>query len=494
MNSYARLIPRLNGGEIEEKFSYYLDLVKKGVAGFIVFGGELETVRARLAELQAASHYPLIIASDLEQGLGQQIEGGTVFPPAMAIASAITPPSPPLAKGGNERGVSSKLNLLRKTFKAIALEARYAGINTIFAPVLDINTNPDNPIIATRAFGEDPATVSFFGCEMIKVLQRNGIIACGKHFPGHGDTEVDSHISLPVVRKGLHSLEQNELVPFKKAVGEGVDMIMLGHLSVPALDPSERPASLSDKAVAYLRDRMEFGGAIITDAMNMGGIGRYTEKEASLMALNAGVDIILHPSDPDAVAAYLLEKNCFTSKTTSLSFPGLTGESRNALDARLRTSGMTYEEIDFASHQRLSDELAGMAVTIEGKSDLRLTKPFMIILKEDKVERGGHFANALKKRYAGFRYCSVMPGDEIPWSALPRGHDLLVGVFSQVKAWKGQTGAWVRRAVESLDGRARLFISFGNPYVLRNVRDAARIYAYWDSRSAQESVAERLLM
>src|SRR3990172_2857068 len=126
MNPYSRLIPRLNGTEIEERFEYYLGLVNKGVAGFIVFGGELETVREGIKKLQDVSHQPLIIASDLEQGLGQQIEGGTIFPPAMAVAAAITPPAPPLTKGGMKGGWSPKLKLLRKLFEAFDAEARYA--------------------------------------------------------------------------------------------------------------------------------------------------------------------------------------------------------------------------------------------------------------------------------------------------------------------------------------------------------------------------------
>ncbi len=482
MNPYSRLIPRLNGKELEERFGDYLGLVKKGVAGFIIFGGELETVSLRVRELQTAAPRPLIIASDLEQGLGQQIKGGTVFPPAMAIASAIR----------SQKSEAGSQKLLRDTFKAFAAEAKYAGINAILAPVLDINTNPDNPIIATRAFGEDADTVSFFGCEMINVLQQNGIAACGKHFPGHGDTETDSHISLPVIKKDLDSLVHNEFAPFQRAVSEGVDMIMLGHLSVPALDPSGIPASLSGRAVSYLRDRMGFRRLIITDAMNMGGIGQYTENEASLMALNAGVDIILHPSDPDSTASYLQQKDYFMSKTTSLSFPGLTGESRKALDARLRTSGMTCKEIDFAEHQRLSDDLAGMAVTTEGEKDVKITKPFMIILSEDKVEKGERLVNALKQRYAGFQYCSIFPGDDIPWALIPKDHDLIVSVFSQIKAWKGQTAGWLRKAIERLAGRSKIFISFGNPYVLRNVRNTPKINAFWDSASAQRAAAARL--
>ena len=193
---------------------------------------------------------------------------------------------------------TQELKILRSVFKAVAVEARYAGINTIFAPVLDINTNPKNPIISTRAFGESAESVSFFGCEMIKIFQSYGITACGKHFPGHGDTETDSHIKLPKIKKDIKALSKTELAPFRNAVKAGVKMIMLGHLNVPALDPSGIPVSLSQKAVSYLRNKLGFKGVIITDAMNMGGIGKYSEEKASLMALNAGVDILLHPADP----------------------------------------------------------------------------------------------------------------------------------------------------------------------------------------------------
>lgn len=485
MNAYSRLIPRLNGKEVEERFAYYLGLVKKGIAGFIIFGGKLEAVRAGLSRLQASSDRPLIIASDLEQGLGQQIEGGTIFPPAMAISSA-------LKKVPREKAAS----ILKELYTAFAKEAAYAGINTILAPVLDINTNPDNPIIATRAFGEDPATVSFFGCEMIRVLQRNGIGACGKHFPGHGDTEVDSHISLPVIRKDLSSLEHNEFVPFKKAISEGVGMIMLGHLSVPAIDPCGKPASLSEKAVTYLRKEMGFKGTVITDAMNMGGVGQYTEHVASLMALDAGVDLILHPSDPDEVAAYLSAKDHrarhvgkFMGDAPGISFPGLTGKS---LDARSRTSGMTLKEIDFTRYQELSEQLTRMSITNEGTEECKIEKPFLIILDDEGIEKGNHLIEALSRKYSGIGYCSVSPGQDISSTAIPENHALLVAVFSQIRAWKGDTAEWLGRAIRSLDGKAKAFISFGNPYVLRNVLNAPKIYAYWDSPSAQEAVAEKL--
>ncbi|MCL5024809.1 MAG: hypothetical protein M1497_15860 [Nitrospirae bacterium] len=470
MNSYARLIPRLNGTEIEERFGYYLGLVEKGVAGFIVFGGELETVRGKLRELQEAAGRTLIIASDLEQGLGQQIRGGTLFPPAMAIASALR---------GLRREKSR--DLLAKLYAAFAAEATYAGINTILAPVLDINTNPDNPIIATRAFGEDPDTVSFFGCEMIKSLQRGGIRACGKHFPGHGDTETDSHIGLPVIKKDLPSLEKEEFVSFKRAVTEQVDMIMLGHLSVPALDPSGAPASLSQKVISYLREKMGFDGLLMTDAMNMGALGGRDENEASLTALDAGADIILHPSDCDATAAYLKEKGWIPGDDPALSF-----------HKGIRSSAFTDSDTDFDGNRRFSGELARMAVAIEGRGYSTLKRPFILILIDERSEKGDCFVRAMKRRYLDIGHCFLVPGDAIPWSAIPADHELVAAVFSQVRAWKGRS-EWLSETIRTLEGKARLFISFGNPYLLRNVKTTTKIYAYWDSDSAQEAAAEKIL-
>jgi len=465
MNPYSRLIPRLNGKEIEDRFEYYLGLVKKGAAGFIIFGGEVESVREGIKKLQDASHQPLIIAADLEQGLGQQIEGGTLFPPAMAIASALR----------TIRRDDASL-MLRKLYTAFAAEAHYTGINTILAPVLDINTNPLNPIIATRAFGEDPESVSFFGCEMIRVLQENGIIACGKHFPGHGDTEIDSHITLPVIRKALSALEHEELVPFRKAIQEDVGMIMLGHLSVPSLDPSGKPASISDKVVSYLRNNMTFKGLVITDAMNMGALGEYHEPEASAMALNARVDLLLHPTDPDSTASFLREKNCVPRPLTL----NLT-KSHNAV------------QFDFNKHRKLSDEISRMAITVEGEYRGKIKKPFLIFVSDEHIEQDGVFLNAMMHAYPGVNYCSIFPEDDIPLSSSSENCDLIVCVFSHVGAWKGTHAVWLRTTIQHLEGRARLFISFGNPYVIKGLKSVTKIFAFWAAESAQNAVAEKLI-
>jgi beta-glucosidase-like glycosyl hydrolase len=469
-NYYQFIVPRLDGEKIRGDFSRYLSLVRKGVAGFIIFGGELGEVRRHIRRLQQDARLPLIISSDLERGLGQQLRGGTLFPPAMALAHSC---STPKAEGKGMRG----LRLLRKAFVALAEEARYAGINTVFAPVLDINTNPKNPIIATRSFGEDEQTVSFFACEMIKALQRHGIAACGKHFPGHGDTEIDSHIGLPSILRSMRSLQRKELRPFLNASDAGVKMIMLGHLNVPALDPSGIPVSLSEKAVAYIRGKMKYGGILITDAMNMGGIGKYREEEASLMALRAGVDIILHPSDPEAVVRRLEREGA--------EFDG--GRLDRFRKGLLPVPGALRS--DFQSNSMLSALLAKRAINAIGCFKLR-GETLLVLLNDEAEQKGNPFASRMKKLIPGLRIAAVRRNSGGRAIRVPEKGSVIVAVFSDTKAWKGGASQWLYGQLQDLAGKAELFISFGSPYLLDAAGGAAKIFAYWDADDAQEAVAD----
>ncbi len=465
-NYHQFIIPRLNGDEIRKNFTYYLSLVKKGIPGFIVFGGEIEQIRRHLRKLQENAELPLIIASDLERGLGQQIKGGTLFPPAMALARAIL-----------KRDREPDLYLLRQAFKSVAEEARFAGINTIFAPVLDINTNPKNPIIATRAFGEDTETVSLFGCEMIKALQNKGIAACGKHFPGHGDTAVDSHIKLPVITRMLRSLQNKELKPFKEAIRAGVKMIMLGHLSVPAIDPSGIPLSISERAVGYLRKKMRYEGIVITDAMSMGGIGRYSEEEASYKALKAGVDIILHPTEPERIVSYLgTKKKVFHGERLELFRKGLTSLPEPCLPR-------------FDTDRELSRRLTEKSITISGAFRIKST-PILIILNDGEIDKSAVFIRRLRKALPGVKFRIMRPGSESHKTDFPVGQPVIVAVFSETKAWKGGASKWLSENISYLKDKAGLSISFGSPYLLDPLTRTPRIYAYSDDESAQEAVAD----
>jgi beta-glucosidase-like glycosyl hydrolase len=469
-NYYEVIVPRLNGADIRDDFKRCLSLVRKGIAGFIIFGGALGQVRRYVKRLQEEAPLPLIIASDLERGLGQQLKGATIFPPAMAIASAFS-------KTNFQGNGLKHRELSRKSFSSVAAEAAYAGINTIFAPVLDINTNPKNPIIAARSFGEDVKTVSYFGSEMIREVQAAGIAACGKHFPGHGDTEVDSHVMLPSVNRSLRSLAAKELKPFQRAIDEGVRMIMLGHLSVPAIDPSGVPVSLSEKAVAYLRRKMGFGGIVITDAMNMGGIGKYSEEEAARMALDAGVDIILHPSDPDRIVRHL-EKG-----KTAFDDIRLAGFRKSLLPAPVKLCP------DFDENRKLSRQMTELSIRMTGT--LRTTgRPVLVMLDDEEEEKGRVFARAVRRKIPCLQIVKLRRDSAQMKIMLPAGASALVAVFSETKAWKGGASNWLFRVMKDLERSADLFISFGSPYLLDSVKGGAKIFAYCDSDDAQESVAD----
>ncbi|MGH9747565.1 MAG: glycoside hydrolase family 3 N-terminal domain-containing protein [Candidatus Acidiferrales bacterium] len=269
------------------------------VGGFIIgtIRGPLGIERSQIYptaviinELQAHAKIPLLIGADFETGTGMRLDEGTNFPSAMAIGAAGDP------------------KLAYTAGKDTALEAHAAGIHWIFAPDVDLNDNPANPIINIRSFGEDPHKVSEFATQFIRGIQENGGLAAAKHFPGHGDVSVDSHLSLPVVPDDRKELEGNELVPFRAAISAGVGSIMPGHLAVPSLEPDVTvPASLSRNILTgLLREEMKYRGLIVTDAMDMGGVtSMYPPGEAAVRAVEAGADVVLQPPVPDAALAGL---------------------------------------------------------------------------------------------------------------------------------------------------------------------------------------------
>jgi len=219
---------------------------------------------------------PLFISIDQEGGMVTRIlEGGTFFPGAMTIAA------------------SNNVEHAYLVGKHMGKELKAFGINMNFAPVLDVNNNPKNPVIGVRSFSDDPKMVSDYGVAFVKGLQES-IIATGKHFPGHGDTHVDSHLALPQVLYGMERLNQIELVPFKKAINQGIKAIMSSHIDFPALTENGLPTTLSKKCLTgYLREELGFEGLIVTDGMQMKAIqDNYTTVGGSLMALEAGANIV----------------------------------------------------------------------------------------------------------------------------------------------------------------------------------------------------------
>jgi beta-glucosidase-like glycosyl hydrolase len=255
------------------------------VGGIVVSIGSPLDIAAKLNFLQRRSRLPILVASDLEGGTSFRFTGGTPFPTNMGVGAA-----------GSE---SDAYAMGRIT----AAEGRAAGVHLTFSPVADVNNNPANPIINTRAFGADPIMVARLVAAAVQGTQAGGMLATAKHFPGHGDTDVDSHISLPVIRANWRRLNSLELVPFRAAIAAGVGVVMSAHVALPELGvEGSKPATLAPEILTgMLRDSLHFQGLVVTDALNMGAlVSTYGPGEASVLALLAGSDILLMPADTKA--------------------------------------------------------------------------------------------------------------------------------------------------------------------------------------------------
>jgi len=255
--------------------------------GVIVFGEGMERVDRLIARLRLRAGGDLLVSADLERGCGQQVREFSCLPPAMAVAAC------PDADAARQAGLLT------------AIEARQAGIDVVFAPVADVNTAATNPIIATRSFGDDPHRVAALAGAFAAGLAEGGVLAVGKHFPGHGSTVQDSHNELARVTRDAAALHAIDLLPFRTLIAEGIGGLMVGHLEVPALDPVRgRPATRSPGVVLdLLRRQYGFDGLVVTDAIDMGGFPQ--EPAATLDVLQAGLDVLLMPRDPLAVARWL---------------------------------------------------------------------------------------------------------------------------------------------------------------------------------------------
>jgi beta-N-acetylhexosaminidase len=274
------------------------------VGGVIVSVGTPLDVAAKLNTLQRRSRVPLLVAADLETGAGFRLRGAVYLPGGQELGGATQFPSLMALGATGDGGLAYEMG------RITALEARAVGIHVPFAPVLDVNSNPDNPVINTRSLGEDPAEVSRLGVCLLRGIQDHGGVATGKHFPGHGETEIDSHLALPILRLDRDRLETVEFPPFRAAVDAGVAALMTAHIALPSLtEEPELPATLSRNVLTgLLRETWGFEGLIFTDAMDMNAIDRrYSREEASVRAVLAGADILLMPPDPEAAIRGILE-------------------------------------------------------------------------------------------------------------------------------------------------------------------------------------------
>jgi len=470
---YQLIINRLDGENLSDPSyrDYVNDLVRKGIGGFIIFGGNKDEVKEFVHSLQSISDIPLFIASDIERGAGQQFNGATYFPSMMAIAAAIN------------QNDSSHVQLMDKYITSVAEEAIDIGINMPLIPVLDVNLNPDNPIICTRAFSDNPQTVSWFGRKYIDILQDAGLISCAKHFPGHGDTAIDSHISLPVITKSEEDLMRADLIPFKEAIKSGVKSIMMGHLSIPSID--KLPASLSKKIVTdLLRIQLGYSGLVMTDALNMSALNEF--KNVPAACINAGIDIILHPVDPVKTADELkhsVDTGMITEDKIETAFNRV---------MHYKSGLLTFAQInpDYKEHKNIAENLFDTSITlVSGKLDQAIDE----FSNTDLIFTGDNNrfdTSALKQHTSNAVHISQYK---------QKGNGkIIIALFTTVAAWQGSSGISDddREKIKKVISKAQhsIVISFGSPYVLRYFKKADMLIAAYDSSLyAQKAVFECLI-
>jgi beta-glucosidase-like glycosyl hydrolase len=441
------------------------DTLGLGVGGYIIFGGTVESVRKLTTDLLRRAGRPLLLASDLERGAGQQVAGLTEFPPPMALASLRDPA------------------VLRWAASVTAQEARAVGINWIFAPVADLDLLPENPIVQTRAFGADPKEVAACVRHWVEGCQGAGALACVKHYPGHGRTTVDSHVTLPVVDAPAKALRTADLLPFTTAIASGVASIMTAHVAYPALDSSGLPATLSRTVLGELRSG-GFDGLVVTDALIMDGalVGR-RESDAAVEAIQAGADLLLYPNDArrvlDALEAALSSGSLGADRLA---------ESLRRYDRALTAATAPTPPVTrgpFESAEALATALLKQGMV--RKSAPLLTAPLDLVVVDDDVG-GPHppgpsdyvhraLGPSLIGRYAG-------------------GSRVLL-VFAEPRAWKGRSGFGpaTREALAHHAAGADLIVLFGHPRLLSELPGTAPVLLAWHrQRLMQEAVAHWLAL
>ncbi|GMQ80994.1 MAG: glycoside hydrolase family 3 protein [Rhodothermia bacterium] len=329
------------------------------VGGLVLFNGNLDQTPDTLARLQSKSRFPLLIGTDMERGVGQQLAGATVFPHAFAFDAL-----------GDK-----SLAALKRSTSIASREALTCGIHISFSPVADVHSNPDNPIISIRAFGSGAESVSDRVRTYVRVCQEKGLLSTAKHFPGHGDTSTDSHEQIPVVEKSREELQELELLPFQAAIDEGVDLVMTAHVAYPALDPSGTVATQSEPILTQLlRNELGFKGVVVTDSLLMEAAS--SKEDGAVWAakmLSAGVDILLDVADPETTVQNLVqavENGLLTEKRIDESVSRIWALRTRLLeryggDFFLNPSNAGKRSlVGCADHERVAREIADHAVRI----------------------------------------------------------------------------------------------------------------------------------
>jgi beta-N-acetylhexosaminidase len=496
------------------------------IGGLILFRGPVYESVHLVNRMQQFARVPLLVSADLEAGAGMRFDDTINFPWNMAV------------------GATGNPEYARRQGALTAREARALGVAQIFAPVADVNNNAANPVINVRSYGEDPQAVARMVAAFIEGAQGAGVLATAKHFPGHGDTAVDSHRGLPVINLPRTRLETVELVPFRAGVAAGVGAVMPGHISLPQIDPTAitprenrqvgtyadrevivegatLPSSLSPKIVGdILRRDIGFDGIVVTDALDMSGLTIYfTPEEEAVRAVEAGADMLLKPLDADATVRGVRE----AVRSGRLTEKRIEESARRILAAKydlglVKQRITPLEQIDQLVSNReaeqLAQEIADHAITIVRDDAHRLPaaalKPDARIFNlaitngEDRLFITNPFVGAMA--HGGRKLDTVVLDERSSEAevkkALERAKDadlIIVSMYGRVRTGQSNSGALPepgQRALDKLiERKAPLVgISFGNPYLLMNFPDLKTyMIAYGDMPSLQRAAARALL-
>ena len=499
------------------------------VGGIVLFRGPVYESVILVNRMQQLARYPLLISADLEAGSGMRFDDTINFPWNMAVAATGNP------------------EYARRQGAVTAREARALGVQHVFAPVVDVNNNAANPVINVRSYGENPADVARFAAAFTQGAQAAGVIATAKHFPGHGDTAVDSHRGLPEINVTRDRLNSVELVPFKAAVNAGVGSVMVGHIALPQIDstpikplpkavkskPTDTdesgeiveekatmPATMSPVMGTILRDDLKFQGMIVTDALSMSGLTIYfTQDEAAVRALEAGADMLLKPADVDASFRGVRD----AVKSGRLTEKRIEESARKILAAKydlgLINQRITpIENIDRTVSTReannLASEIAEHAITLVRDEDklipLKALKPDakVVNIAITNGDDRSWIANSFTSRLAssGRKVETVVLDDrssdrEVQKAIeLAKSADLIIAsLYGRVRSGQVRSAGLPDSGVQVLHavigGKAPIIgISFGNPYLLQNFPGLKTyMVAYGDMPSLQQAAARAVL-
>jgi beta-glucosidase-like glycosyl hydrolase len=434
-----------------------------GVGGFILFGGTRAAVTALTRDLVARARRPLLLGSDLERGAGQQIRGLTELPPPAAL------------------GYLNDLTATTRAGAITALEARAVGLNWIFAPVCDLDVEPRNPIVQTRAFGSDAGRAGAHAAAWIRGCQEQGVMACAKHYPGHGRTTTDSHEGLPVVEASATELQQADVLPFVEAVKAGVGSVMPAHVAYPGWDPSGAGATFSRVMLDYLRASLGFNGLVVTDAFIMGGAtAAAPEGAAAVAAVNAGCDMLLYPTEWAGVVR-ALETVQPERANEAL------GRYEAAVAGRGTGEGGRVDDTQLVEHQRFADGLADRAVHLLRGEAPSLGKAVSVTIVDDDV--GGPYLIPPRDVFAR---TLVGGGVGVPRYPEP-GTRHIVLVYAEPRSWKGRgdLGARSVAQLERLVPSASLVVLFAHPRLVNQVPGDVPVVCAWHGQALMQRAAAR---